>query len=115
MSRKLLRLTRVVVDKCRREAGRDVIGHFLKSRDIYAADVVKPPIGKDEFVYIIPGTDAEEKVTGAFATRGSITYRRSRGLLLTIVVSVNFILIVVNWFRLIDRKTKCLSCRLANK
>jgi hypothetical protein len=31
-----------------------VIGHFLKSRDIHVAEVVKPLIDKDEFVCMIP-------------------------------------------------------------
>jgi hypothetical protein len=34
----------------------DVIGHFLKSRDLRVAKVVKPLIDKDEFVYVIPDT-----------------------------------------------------------
>jgi NAD-dependent dihydropyrimidine dehydrogenase PreA subunit len=47
-------------------AGEDVIGPFLASRDAHYADVVKPLIDKDEFVYVIPDTDAEDTVTRRF-------------------------------------------------
>ena len=47
-------------------AGEDVIGPFLHDRDAHFADVVKPLIDKDEFVYVIPDTDAEATVTRRF-------------------------------------------------
>jgi ferredoxin len=47
-------------------AGEDVIGPFLESRDAHFADVVQPLIDKDEFVYVIPDTDAEDTVTRRF-------------------------------------------------
>jgi hypothetical protein len=47
-------------------AGEDVIGPFLSDRDAHFADVVQPLIDKDEFVYVIPDTDAEDTVTRRF-------------------------------------------------
>lgn len=47
-------------------AGEDVIGPFLTDRDAHFADVVQPLIDKDEFVYVIPDTDAEDTVTRRF-------------------------------------------------
>ncbi|MBR0799345.1 4Fe-4S binding protein [Bradyrhizobium jicamae] len=47
-------------------AGEDVIGPFLHDRDAHFTEVVKPLIDKDEFVYVIPDTDAEDTVTRRF-------------------------------------------------
>jgi ferredoxin len=47
-------------------AGEDVIGPFLENRDEHFAEVVKPLIDKDEFVYVIRDTDAEDTVTRRF-------------------------------------------------
>lgn len=47
-------------------AGEDVIGPFLENRDAHFAEVVKPLIDKDEFVYVIRDTDAEDTVTRRF-------------------------------------------------
>jgi ferredoxin len=47
-------------------AGEDVIGPFLESRDSHFAEIVQPLIDKDELVYVIPDTDAEDTVTRRF-------------------------------------------------
>lgn len=47
-------------------AGEDVIGPFLSDRDAHFAEVVQPLIDKDEFVYVLPDTDAEDTVTRRF-------------------------------------------------
>ncbi|MDF0518663.1 4Fe-4S binding protein [Bradyrhizobium yuanmingense] len=47
-------------------AGEDVIGPFLENREAHFAEVVKPLIDKDEFVYVIRDTDAEDTVTRRF-------------------------------------------------
>lgn len=41
-------------------AGEDVIGQFLSSRKDFLEDVVKPLQKKEEALYVVPGTDAEE-------------------------------------------------------
>jgi ferredoxin len=47
-------------------AGDDVIGPFLTDRKGYLQDVVKPLQEKDETVYVVPGSDAEEHVARRF-------------------------------------------------
>ena len=41
-------------------AGEDVIGPFLTDRATYLQDTVRPLTEKDETIYVIPGSDAEE-------------------------------------------------------
>jgi NAD-dependent dihydropyrimidine dehydrogenase PreA subunit len=47
-------------------AGEDVIGPFLTNRKSYLQDVVKPLQEKEETVYVVPGSDAEEHVARRF-------------------------------------------------
>jgi NAD-dependent dihydropyrimidine dehydrogenase PreA subunit/putative sterol carrier protein len=47
-------------------AGEDVIGQFLSSRKDFLEDVVKPLQKKEEPVYVVPDTDAEEYVRKRF-------------------------------------------------
>ncbi|WP_455244609.1 SCP2 sterol-binding domain-containing protein [Petrachloros mirabilis] len=47
-------------------AGKDVIGPFTTSRKAFTADVVKPLQSKEEPVYVIRGSDAEQHVTKRF-------------------------------------------------
>ncbi len=47
-------------------AGEDVIGQFLSSRKDFLDDVVKPLQKKEEPVYVVPDTDAEEYVRKRF-------------------------------------------------
>jgi hypothetical protein len=49
-----------------------VIGHFLKSRDSHFAEVVKPPIDKDEFVCVIPPPRLRQN---CFALRTLVGYK----------------------------------------
>lgn len=46
--------------------GEDVIGQFLSSRKDFLDDVVKPLQKKEELVYVVPDTDAEEYVKKRF-------------------------------------------------
>jgi NAD-dependent dihydropyrimidine dehydrogenase PreA subunit len=50
-------------------AGEDVIGPFLTDRKSYLHDVVKPLQEKEETVYVIPGSDAEEHVASRFPNK----------------------------------------------
>lgn len=47
-------------------AGEDVLGPFLTNRPQYLQDVVKPLQGKEETVYVVPKSDAEEYVARHF-------------------------------------------------
>jgi NAD-dependent dihydropyrimidine dehydrogenase PreA subunit len=47
-------------------AGEDVIGPFLTDRAAFLKDTVRPLTEKEETVYVIPGSDAEEHVTRRF-------------------------------------------------
>jgi NAD-dependent dihydropyrimidine dehydrogenase PreA subunit len=47
-------------------AGEDVIGPFLSNRKDFLQDVVKPLQEKEETVYVVPGSDAEEHVARRF-------------------------------------------------
>ena len=47
-------------------AGEDVIGPFLTDRKTYLEDVVKPLQEREETVYVVPGSDAEEHVARRF-------------------------------------------------
>jgi len=50
-------------------AGEDVIGPFLANRKDYLQDVVKPLQEKEETVYVVPGSDAEEHVARRFPNK----------------------------------------------
>jgi alkyl sulfatase BDS1-like metallo-beta-lactamase superfamily hydrolase len=50
-------------------AGEDVIAPFLTDRAEYLKDIVRPLQEKDETVYVIPGSDAEEHVAGRFPNK----------------------------------------------
>jgi ferredoxin len=50
-------------------AGDDVIGPFLTNRKNYLQDVVKPLQEKEETVYVVPGSDAEEYVARRFPNK----------------------------------------------
>src|SRR5262252_8185132 len=50
-------------------AGEDVIGPFLTNRKNYLQDVVKPLQEKEETVYVVPGSDAEEHVARRFPNK----------------------------------------------
>ncbi|HEV2664214.1 MAG TPA: SCP2 sterol-binding domain-containing protein, partial [Blastocatellia bacterium] len=50
-------------------AGEDVIGPFLTNRKSYLQDVVKPLQEKEETVYVVPGSDAEEHVARRFPNK----------------------------------------------
>jgi len=50
-------------------AGEDVIGPFLTDRKSYLQDVVKPLQEKEETVYVVPGSDAEEHVARRFPNK----------------------------------------------
>jgi ferredoxin len=47
-------------------AGEDVIAPFLTDRARYLEDTVRPLTGKEETIYVIPGSDAEEHVRRRF-------------------------------------------------
>src|SRR5216110_3462804 len=47
-------------------AGEDVIGPFLTDRKTYLEEVVKPLQEREETVYVVPGSDAEEHVARRF-------------------------------------------------
>jgi ferredoxin len=47
-------------------AGEDVIGPFLTNRPSYLKDTVRPLTEKEETIYVVPGSDAEEHVTRRF-------------------------------------------------
>lgn len=57
-------------------AGEDVIGPFLKDRGGFVGEVVKPLQQKEEPIYVVPGSDAEEHVSKRFPHK---TLRRVRG------------------------------------
>ena len=50
-------------------AGEDVIGPFLTDRKTYLEDVVKPFQEREEIVYVVPGSDAEEHVARRFPNK----------------------------------------------
>jgi NAD-dependent dihydropyrimidine dehydrogenase PreA subunit len=50
-------------------AGEDVISPFLHDRPQYLRDVVKPLQNKEETVYVVPGSDAEEHVARRFPAK----------------------------------------------
>ena len=50
-------------------AGEDVIGPFLTNRKDYLQNVVKPLQEKEETVYVVPGSDAEEHVARRFPNK----------------------------------------------
>lgn len=50
-------------------AGEDVIGPFLEDRKIYLNDVVKPLQRREETVYVVPKSDAEEYVAKRFPNK----------------------------------------------
>jgi NAD-dependent dihydropyrimidine dehydrogenase PreA subunit len=50
-------------------AGEDVIGPFLTDRKSFLQDVVKPLQEKEETVYVVPGSDAEEHVARRFPNK----------------------------------------------
>jgi len=47
-------------------AGDDVLGHFIQDRKGYLTEVVKPLQKKEEKIYVIPGSDAENHVAKRF-------------------------------------------------
>lgn len=47
-------------------AGEDVIGPFLTNRASYLKDTVRPLTEKEETIYVIPGSDAEEYLPRRF-------------------------------------------------
>ncbi|AEG51470.1 4Fe-4S ferredoxin iron-sulfur binding domain-containing protein [Sphingobium chlorophenolicum L-1] len=47
-------------------AGEEVISPFLKDRKTYVEDIVKPLLDKEEVLYVIKGTDADESVPRKF-------------------------------------------------
>ena len=50
-------------------AGDDVLGGFLQDRKAYVAEVVKPLRDREETVYVLPGSDAEEHVRHHFPNK----------------------------------------------
>ena len=52
-------------------AGEDVIGPFLKDRRMFLKEVVKPLQEKEETVYVVPGSDAEDHVARRFPRKNS--------------------------------------------
>ncbi len=50
-------------------AGDDVIGPFLESKKQYVADVLKPLQKKEEVVYVIEGSDAQQHVAKRFRNK----------------------------------------------
>ena len=52
-------------------AGDDVLGPFLTNRSQYLQDVVRPLQDKQETVYVVPGSDAEEYVARRFPNKHS--------------------------------------------
>jgi Fe-S-cluster-containing hydrogenase component 2 len=50
-------------------AGEDVIGPFLTDRKTYLQDVIKPLQEKEETVYVVPDSDAEEYVARRFPNK----------------------------------------------
>ncbi|HEU4386624.1 MAG TPA: SCP2 sterol-binding domain-containing protein, partial [Blastocatellia bacterium] len=50
-------------------AGDDVIAPFLRDRARYLTDVVRPLQDKEETVYVVPGSDAEEYVARRFPNK----------------------------------------------
>ena len=50
-------------------AGEDVISPFKANRKGYVAEVVKPLQKKEETIYVVPGSDAEEHVAKRFPTK----------------------------------------------
>ncbi len=50
-------------------AGEDVIGPFLTDRKAYLEDTLRPLTEKDETLYVIPGSDAEEHAAKRFPNK----------------------------------------------
>lgn len=50
-------------------AGEDVIGSFIENRTDYLKDVVRPLQDREEMVYVVPGSDAEEYVPSRFPNK----------------------------------------------
>src|SRR5437763_4652528 len=50
-------------------AGEDVIGPFLTDRKTYLQDVVKPLQEKEETVYVVPDSDAEDHAARRFPNK----------------------------------------------
>jgi NAD-dependent dihydropyrimidine dehydrogenase PreA subunit len=50
-------------------AGEDVIGPFLTDRQGYMQDVVRPLQAKEETLYVVPGSDAEEHAAQRFPNK----------------------------------------------
>ena len=50
-------------------AGEDVINPFKTNRKGYVAEIVKPLQEKEETIYVVPGSDAEEHVAKRFPTK----------------------------------------------
>lgn len=50
-------------------AGEDVIGPFLENKKQYVADVVKPLQKKDETIYVIEGSDAQQYVATRYRNK----------------------------------------------
>jgi len=50
-------------------AGEDVIGPYLSGKPAYLREVVKPLQEKEETVYVVPGSDAEEHVARRFKNK----------------------------------------------
>ncbi len=50
-------------------AGEDVIGPFLTDRKTYLDDTLRPLTEKDETLYVIPGSDAEEHAAKRFPNK----------------------------------------------
>ncbi len=50
-------------------AGEDVIGPFLTDRKAYLDDTLRPLTEKDETLYVIPGSDAEEHAAKRFPNK----------------------------------------------
>ncbi|MFF5187891.1 SCP2 sterol-binding domain-containing protein [Streptomyces sp. NPDC000345] len=50
-------------------AGEDVIGPWLESRKSHLTQVVRPLVDKEETVYVVPGSDAEQHVTKRFPNK----------------------------------------------
>ena len=50
-------------------AGEDVIGQFLHSRKDFVADIVKPLQKKEESIYVMPDSDAEDYVRKRFPNK----------------------------------------------
>jgi Fe-S-cluster-containing hydrogenase component 2 len=47
-------------------AGEDVIGQYLANKSEFLKDVVRPLVEKEETIYVVPGSDAEDHVARRF-------------------------------------------------